>query len=196
MPTDTARHPPIGAAARWPRPAPDAQCSQPRPPEPRSGELRSAGAPRAGGAVAAPAHTRPGPRFASNTDSIIGITVRLHDEHPSRHTGFPLGATPSGRAGSRRGDLTAPAVPDERDVTHSTDVAHSTAFPGRGGQLHRPDDPRAGPRDADVTHRATASAGHRATGSRRTGSSARRPGRPWRGRDERVGLLSLVRPQG
>ena len=42
--------------------------------------------------------------------------------------------------------------------------------PARGGQLHRPEDPQADPRQADVTRRATASVGHRTTGLRGTRS--------------------------
>jgi hypothetical protein len=41
-----------------------------------------------------------------------------------------------------------------------------TRFAARGGWLHRPGDPRAAPRDADVTGRATASVGHRTAASR------------------------------
>jgi hypothetical protein len=42
----------------------------------------------------------------------------------------------------------------------------TTRLAARGGRLHRPGDPRAGPHDADVTRRATASVGHRTAASR------------------------------
>ena len=45
-----------------------------------------------------------------------------------------------------------------------------SCLPARGGRLHRPDDPQADPRQADVTRRATASIAHLAAGLRGTRS--------------------------
>ena len=58
-------------------------------------------------------------------------------------------------------------------------ATHSVVFHGRGGRLHRPDDPQAHPREADVTRRTTASIGHRTAGSR---------GKEWRISSEPVPL--------
>jgi len=63
----------------------------------------------------------------------------------------------------------------------------TTRLAARRGRLHRPGDPRAGPRDADVTDRATASVEHRSGASR----GNQRPDRTHSGR----GLARSLPPQ-
>jgi len=54
----------------------------------------------------------------------------------------------------------------------------TTRLAARGGRLHRPGDPRAGPRDVDVTGGATASVGHRTAASRGEPTAGPHPLRP------------------
>jgi len=58
-----------------------------------------------------------------------------------------------------------PSSPERTALAHAHRT-RTTRLLTRGGRLHRPGDPRAGPRDADVTGRATGSVGHRTGASR------------------------------
>jgi hypothetical protein len=60
----------------------------------------------------------------------------------------------------------------------------TTRLAARGGRLHRPGDPRAGPRDADVAGHAAASVGHRTAASRgeTNGRTAPTQAVPWHDR--------------
>jgi hypothetical protein len=66
----------------------------------------------------------------------------------------------------------------------------------RGGRLHRPGDPRAGPRDADVTRRATASVRHRTAASRgeTNGRTAPTQAVPWHDRFHHSGVVVPAMP--
>jgi hypothetical protein len=84
----------------------------------------------------------------------------------------------------------APMPPSLLDGTRTTRLA------ARGGRLHRPGDPRAGPRDADVTGRATASVGHRTAASRgeTNGRAARTQAASWHDRSHYSGVVVPAMP--
>jgi hypothetical protein len=67
----------------------------------------------------------------------------------------------------------------------------TTRLAARGGRLHRPDDPQAGRRDADVTLCATASVGHRTAASRGETNGRTPPTKavPWHDRFHHSGLV-------
>jgi hypothetical protein len=72
----------------------------------------------------------------------------------------------------------------------------TTRLAARGRRLHRPGDPRAGPRDADVTGRATASVGHRTAASRgeTNGRTAPTQAVPWHDRSHHSGVVVPAMP--
>jgi hypothetical protein len=72
----------------------------------------------------------------------------------------------------------------------------TTRLAARGGRLHRPGDPRAGPRDADVTGRATASVWHRTAASRgeTSGRTAPTQAVPWHDRFHHSGVVVPAMP--
>jgi hypothetical protein len=67
----------------------------------------------------------------------------------------------------------------------------------RGGRLHRPGDPRAGPRHADVTGRATASVEHRTAASRGETNGRTPPTQavPWHDRFHHSSVVVLAMPR-
>jgi hypothetical protein len=72
----------------------------------------------------------------------------------------------------------------------------TTRLAARGGRLHRPGDPRAGPGDADVSGRATASVGHRTAASRgeTNGRTAHTQAVPWHDRFYHSGVVVPAMP--
>ena len=72
----------------------------------------------------------------------------------------------------------------------------TTRIGARGGRLHRPGDPRAGPRDADLTGRATASVRCRTAASRgeTNGRTAPTQAVPWHDRSYHSGVLVPAMP--
>jgi hypothetical protein len=92
-----------------------------------------------------PAARQSGPRSASTNRSVA--RQPRHDEDVA----------------FRRSESFAAGISSRRSLPQRT---RTTRLAARGGWLHRPGDPRAGPRDADVTGRATASVMHRTAASR------------------------------
>jgi hypothetical protein len=72
----------------------------------------------------------------------------------------------------------------------------TTRLAAPGGRLHRPGDPRAGPRDAAVTGRTTASVGHRTAASRgeTNGRTAPTQAVPWHDRFHHSGVVVPAMP--
>ena len=93
---------------------------------------------------------------------------------------------PSGAAANRRrlDQQTPPAVALSAERARAAPASslfswtRTTRLAARSGRLHRPGDPRAGPRDADVTGRATASVRHRTAASRGETNGRTTPTRP------------------
>jgi hypothetical protein len=92
--------------------------------------------------------------------------------------------------------LSRPSGHAPRRRAHCSVGRRTTRLAARGGRLHRPGDPRAGPRDADVTGRATASVGHRTAASRgeTNGRAARTQAASWHDRSHYSGVVVPAMP--
>jgi hypothetical protein len=87
-------------------------------------------------------------------------------------------------------------TPPSTRVEALSQRTRTTRPAARGGRLHRQDDPRAGPRDADVTGRATASVRHRTAASRGETIDRIAPtqGVPWHNRFHDSGVVVPAMP--